>query len=563
MTFSVERQLMWDRLLAVVEEQAQIILRTAFSSAVSEAGDLSAGVFDTQGRMLAQASTGTPGHVNSMAQAVGHFLERFPLAGQRPGDVYITNDPWLATGHLHDFTVVTPTCLDGKVIALFASTCHVVDIGGRGFGADAREIFEEGLAIPPLLLASEGELNQTLLQIIRANVREPLLVEGDLHSLIACNERGGVRLLEMMREFGLTTLDPLADWIIQTSREGMLRIIGSLPAGTWSHHTEVDGYDSPLTLAATLTIGPEGMHVDLTGTSGPSAFGINVPMSYTAAYVSYGIRCVVGSHIPNNAGSLSAITVSAPPGCVLNAQRPSPVAARGTTGHMIPDLVLGCLHKAGIASAPAESCSCIWGPMLYGQEPSRRFALVSVCAGGMGARHDGDGLSATGFPSGVRCTPVEVLESVSPILIWRKQLREDSGGAGRYRGGLGQSLEFAHVEGHAFSLSAMFERVEHPAAGRHGGNYGAAGHLQTNAGRQLTPKGRQTIEPGESLLLEIPGGGGFGAPHERDPERVAQDVREGRVSRDAARHDYGVVVLDDGTVDAAATRTARLSSMGH
>ena len=561
MSFSVERQLMWDRLLAVVEEQAQIILRTAFSSAVSEAGDLSAGVFDTQGRMLAQASTGTPGHVNSMAQAVGHFLERFRLAGQRPGDVYITNDPWLATGHLHDFTVVTPICLDGKVIALFASTCHVVDIGGRGFGADAREIFEEGLAIPPLLLACEGELNQTLLQIIRANVREPLLVEGDLHSLIACNERGGVRLLEMMREFGLHTLDPLADWIIQTSREGMLRIIGTLPAGTWSHSTEVDGYDSPLTLAATLTIGPEGMHVDLTGTSGPSAFGINVPMSYTAAYVSYGIRCVVGSHIPNNAGSLSAITVSAPLGCVLNAQRPSPVAARGTTGHMIPDLVLGCLHKAGIASAPAESCSCIWGPMLYGQESSRRFALVSVCAGGMGARHDGDGLSATGFPSGVRCTPVEVLESVSPILIWRKQLLEDSGGAGRYRGGLGQSLEFAHVEGHAFSLSAMFERVDHPAAGRQGGNYGAAGHLHTNTGRQLTPKGRQTIEPGESLLLEIPGGGGFGAPHERDPERVGQDVREGRVSHEAALRDYGVVVLEDGTVDAVATRTARLSSM--
>ena len=555
--FSIERQIMWDRLLAIVEEQAQTILRTAFSSAVSEAGDLSAGVFDTSGRMLAQASTGTPGHVNSMAQAVGHFLERFPLTTMRDGDVYITNDPWLATGHLHDFTVVTPTYLEGEVVALFASTCHVVDIGGRGFGADAQEIFEEGLAIPPLLLASGGELNQTLIEILRANVREPLLVEGDLYSLVACNERGGRRLLEMMREFGQRTLAPLDEWIIQTSRDAMLRSIRELPPGTYSHVTYIDGFDSPLTLAAALTIGADGIHVDLTGTSACSAFGINVPMSYTTAYVSYGIRCIVGSHIPNNAGSLSTISVSAPPGCILNAQRPSPVSARGTTGHLVPDLLLGCLHKAGIAAAPAESCSCIWGPMLYGQNEGRRFALVNVCAGGMGAGHERDGLSATGFPSGVRCTPVEVIESVSPMVVWRKELRQDSGGAGRQRGGLGQIVEFAHIGGESFSLSAMFERVDHPASGLAGGAHGEPGHLHTSTGRQLSAKGRQVIEAGETLILEIPGGGGFGRPQERDPELVAQDVRDARVSREAADNAYGVIVLDDGRVDEAATYSRR------
>jgi N-methylhydantoinase B len=552
---------MWDRLLAIVEEQAQTIIRTAFSSAVSEAGDLSAGVFDPDGRMLAQASTGTPGHVNSMAQAVGHFLDRFPLATMQDGDVFITNDPWLATGHLHDFTVVTPTYLDGEAVALFASTCHVVDIGGRGFGADAKEIYEEGLAIPPMRLAHRGELNQTLIDIIRANVREPLLVEGDLYSLVACNERGSRRLREMLREFGHHTLVPLADWIIQTSRDAMIRAIGQLQQGTYAHTTHVDGFDTPLTLAAALTIGPTGIHVDLAGTSACSAFGINVPMSYTAAYVSYGIRCIVGSHIPNNAGSLSTIRVSAPEGCILNAQRPAPVSARGTTGHMIPDLMLGCLHKAGIAAAPAESCSCIWGPMLYGHSGAHRFALVNVCAGGMGAKHDRDGLSATGFPSGVRCTPVEIIESVSPMIVWRKELREDSGGAGRYRGGLGQTLEFGHVTGEPFSLSAMFERVDNPAAGLDGGAHGEPGRLYTSTGRALNAKGRQSIAIDERLILEIPGGGGFGHAHDRDEALVALDVREERVSREAAARKYGVVVLESGTVDRTATQLAREASV--
>ncbi len=259
---------MWDRLLAIVEEQAQTILRTAFSSsAFRRRVTCRPASSILRGACWRRPSTGTPGHVNSMAQAVGHFLERFPLATMRDGDVYITNDPWLATGHLHDFTVVTPTYLDGEAVALFASTCHVVDIGGRGFGADAKEIFEEGLAIPPLLLARGGELNQTLIEILRANVREPLLVEGDLYSLVACNERGGLRLREMMREFGRRTLAPLDEWIIQTSRDAMLRSIRELPAGTYSHVTHIDGFDSPLTLAAALTIGADGIHVDLTGTS--------------------------------------------------------------------------------------------------------------------------------------------------------------------------------------------------------------------------------------------------------------------------------------------------------
>src|SRR5436190_23346157 len=246
-------QIMWSRLIAVVEEQAQTLVRTAFSTSVREAGDLSAGVFDARGRMLAQAVTGTPGHVNSMANAVKHFLEAYPLAGMRPGDHYITNDPWLTCGHLHDLTVVSPTFLDGRAVGLFACTVHVVDIGGLGMGPDGRQVFEEGLAIPLMPLAREGRMNEDLLRILRANVREPLQVEGDVYALAACNDEGSRRLVEMMEEFGIANLDRLGEHIIETSRAATLEAIGKLTPGKYKNSVRMDGYDRPLTLAAEMT----------------------------------------------------------------------------------------------------------------------------------------------------------------------------------------------------------------------------------------------------------------------------------------------------------------------
>src|ERR671932_1044603 len=213
----IHTQIMWSRLIAVVEEQAQTLVRTAFSTPVREAGDLSAGVFDARGRMLAQAVTGPPGHVNSMANAVRHFLDAYPLATMKPGDHYITNDPWLTCGHLHDLTVVTPTFLDGKAVGLFACTVHVVDIGGLGMGPDGRQVFEEGLALPIMPLAREGAMNEDLLRILRANVREPLQVEGDIYALAACNDEGGRRLVEMMRDFGIADVETLGDAIYDAS----------------------------------------------------------------------------------------------------------------------------------------------------------------------------------------------------------------------------------------------------------------------------------------------------------------------------------------------------------
>src|SRR6202008_1749494 len=272
----IELQIMWNRLIAVVEEQAQTLLRTAFSSIVREAGDLSAGVFDRAGRMLAQAVTGTPGHVNSMANAVIHFLKEFPLARMKPAHHHIPNDPWLTSGHLHDITVVTPSFYRGEPVGLFANTIHVVDIGGLGMGPDGRQVFEEGLSIPIMQLAREGRMSDDLLRLVRANVREPLQVEGDIYACAACNDEGSRRLVEMMDEFEIANLDRLGDTIIDASRDATLERIRALPKGTYRNSVTMDGYDKPLTLNAALTISDEGIHVDFDGTSPASAYGINV-----------------------------------------------------------------------------------------------------------------------------------------------------------------------------------------------------------------------------------------------------------------------------------------------
>jgi len=542
----IHAQVMWNRLIAVVEEQAQTLVRTAFSASVREAGDLSAGVFDLDGRMLAQAVTGTPGHVNSMAVAVGHFLARYPVADMRAGDHYLTNDPWLGTGHLHDFTLASPAFRGGRPVALFASTVHVVDVGGRGFGPDGRQVYEEGLCVPIMPLARAGLVNHDLLAIVRANVREPVQVEGDLFSLMACNDKGAQRLREMMDEFGLDGIEPLAAHIVEHSRSATLEQIGRLRRGTYVNSVIIDGYDHPIELKGALTISEAGVHVDFTGTSPVSSFGINVPLLYTTAYTCFGVKCLVAPAIPNNAGSLAPITVSAPEGSILNAPRPCAVAIRHVIGQVLPDVVFGCLHQALPDGAPAEGASALWIPQLRGghgvsdaASGGTPFNVLSFHAGGTGARPTKDGLSATAFPSGVRSVPVEIVESIAPVVVWRKEYRIDSGGPGRKRGGLGQVMEIASAENAPFSVYAMFERIDHPARGRNGGRDGAPGHVSLASGQILRGKGQQTIPPGERLRLELPGGGGFGDPRERNPEEVAADVRNGLVSAEAAERIYG------------------------
>ena len=567
----IHTQIMWDRLIAVVEEQAQTLIRTAFSTSAREAGDLSAGVFDPQGRMLAQAVTGTPGHINAMAASVGFFLDKYPLSAMKEGDVYITNDPWMGTGHLHDFTVVTPTFYKGQAVALFASTTHVVDVGGIGFGADGRQVFDEGLYMPILPLMKEGKVDEAIMEIVRANVREPIQVEGDLYSLTACNDIGCRRLVEMMDEFTLTDLDQLGEHIIRQSHDAMIEEINNLPKGTYHNAMRIDGHDKEIDLVAALTIADDGIYVDFDGTSGVSNFGINVPITYTQAYASFGVRCVVGPTVPNNAGSLAAVKVTAPEGTILNAPHPCAVAARHVTGQMLPDVVMGCLYQVLADKVPAEGTSCLWNPIVMGGHglvpdedfgDATPFAVNLFHTGGAGARPNKDGLSATAFPSGVRNTPVEVNESIAPIVVWKKEYRTDSGGAGTYRGGTGQVMEISSSEEAPFAICATFDRVHNPPRGRDGGSDGKTGSIALASGATLQGKGTQAIPSGDKLMLEMPGGAGFGDPLTRDAAAVALDVRDGLVSSDAAEADYGVVLAGDGSVDAAATEELRARIAG-
>src|SRR5687767_11325707 len=237
----IHMQVMWNRLIAVVEEQAQALLHTAFGAITREAGDLSAGVYDTKGRMLAQAVTGTPGHVNSMAMSVGHVLNKIPLKDMAEGDVFILNDPWQGTGHLNDIVIVTPTYRNGEAVGFFADTLHVVDIGGRGIVGAAQQVHEEGIYIPITKIVSRGRVNQWLLDLIAANVREPIQVIGDIYSLISSNDIGGRRLREMMDEFELEQIDDLARHILDHSRAASLAAIGRLKPGTYRNEMTVDG----------------------------------------------------------------------------------------------------------------------------------------------------------------------------------------------------------------------------------------------------------------------------------------------------------------------------------
>ena len=561
----IEIQILWNRLLSVVEEQAQTLVRTAFSTAAREAGDISAGVFDMQGRMLAQAVTGTPGHINSMARSVVHFLDAFPADTLKDGDILMTNDPWKGTGHLFDLTVVTPIFLDGKAVALFASTTHVVDIGGLGVSAEGRQIYHEGLYIPMMYLARQGVMNEDLLGMVRANVREPVQVVGDIYALVACNETGGKRLVEMMREFHLPDLDYLGEEIIGRSRRAMADVIAKLPQGSWSASMTIDGFEAPVTLVATLTIAGDHVAVDYTGTTGLSRYAINCPICYTEAYTSFGVKAALAPWIPNNTGTLDAVVVTAPENTIVNAPHPAAVYARSVIGHMLPDVVYGCLDQAMPDTVPAEGTSSLWnltllaGHGLTGGEGSatRAFTVTTFHSGGAGARPKQDGLSATPFPSGVRNVPVEITEAITPLVIWRKEYRKGSGGPGRQRGGLGQRMEIANRDAAAFGIQARFERGEYPARGRSGGAPGGLGRLSLESGTALKVKGLQVIPAGERLVVEMPGGGGYGDPFSRDPAQVARDVRYGLIDPGQALSDYGVVLTANGEPDAAATSARR------
>ena len=556
---NVAYQVMWNRLISVVEEQAQALVRTAFSTSVREAGDLSAGVYDTHGQMLAQAVTGTPGHVNAMADAVAHFIRRIGRQNIFEGDVYITNDPWEGTGHLHDITMVTPSFHNGILVGFFACTAHVVDIGGRGFGADAASVYEEGLYIPIMKFAERSEVDETLVRLVRGNVREPDQLIGDMFALATCNEIGHRRLIDMMREFALNDLEGIASFILENSRRATLERIAALPRESASGEMTVDGFDTPITLKVRLTVEKDRIISDFEDTSGVDRKGINCPLVYAKAYACYALKCAIAPEIPNNAASLAPFEILAPEGTIVNAVHPAPVALRHIVGHFVPDTVYDALDKILPGVVPAEGAGCLCNfqvslrPRTDAPAPASamRSEVLTFNSGGAGARPEHDGLNATAFPSGVMTMPIEATEHAGPVIIWRKELRPDSGGAGAQRGGLGQYMEVGAREGHEFDMSAMFDRVDHPARGRRGGGSGAPTTIERDDGSPMRGKGKQFVSHGRKVMLAFPGGAGYGNAADRPARLVKRDLARGYISADAAARDYGLTTTDIAEVEAA------------
>lgn len=534
----VAQNVLWNRLVSVCEEQANALMRAAFGAIVREAGDLSAGVFDANGDMLAQAVTGTPGHVNTMAASVRAMLSFVPADSLKPGDALVTNDPWLGAGHVFDFVVVTPAFLDGKIVGYLASTSHIVDIGGRGWSAEAASVFEEGVIFPVMHLRRGKLLNEDLLSIVTNNSRVPHEARGDILSLLSCNDTGVARLLDLMGEYALDDLVSVAAFIFERSAIGTKKALGRAPQGVYENTMALDGYDAPIELKARMTISDGSIAVDLSGSSPAVGRGINCPLNYSAAYASFGIRALLTPEIPNNQASLDAITITAEPGLVVSAERPSPVSARHVIGQALPDLMLGCLEQALPGEVLAESAGALWTLSLSGAGKTA-FTSLNVALGGMGARPATDGLSTTAFPSGVGSVPVEAAEVASPVIYHAKEFICDSGGAGRHRGGLGQRIEISsRINEDMFMSAAAFERLNAGPEGRQNGGRGSNGKVSISDGTAVTDKGMYKIPAGERVILQTPGGGGYGDPATRDEKALERDVFDGLVSEDAAQDLY-------------------------
>src|SRR5713226_6349465 len=537
---SVALEVIWNRFMSVANEQQDALIRTAFSTIVRESQDLACGLFDTKGRMIAQSISGTPGHINAMATSMKHFLAAFPPEKLASGDVLITNDPWMTAGQINDITITSPVFKNGKLVALFANTCHSADIGGRILSAEAREVFEEGLRLPILKLFDRGEPNQILMQIVHVNVRQPDEVIGDFYAQTASNDAGGRALLEMMDEFGLESIDTVAEEIIHRSESAVRAEIRKLPSGEWSSETWSDGFEEPILVRCTVRIEGDEIFIDFTGSSPQSTRGINVVLNYTHAYASFAIKAAICPDVPHNEGSFRPVHVSAPAGSIMNALDPAPVASRQVIGHFIPSAIYAALSGALPGRLMAPGADPIWLSVWRGQNPP--FTLTIFQVGGTGARPSKDGLNAVGFPSGVAGVPAEVMESLSPIVMRRRELRPDSGGAGTWRGGLGQLTEFTNRAEGNWSSSCIVDRTRHPARGILGGKAGMAGDLILDDGVRPNPKAQLDLKPHQVVYLNTPGGGGYGDPFSRDPKLVWRDVVAGYVTPEAAARDYGVVI---------------------
>lgn len=512
---AITLEILWSNLIGIVSEQARSLQRIAFSPIVREAGDLANGLFDRRARMVAQAVTGTPGHINSLAEAARKMLEHIPADDVRPGDVLITNDPWMSAGHFFDITVLSPIFRGERLIGWAGSTIHHTDIGGYGIGSGARDLHEEGLWIPVLKLYEEGRPNQTLFTIIRRNVRTPDALMGDLGAQVSSGMIASERLNALCDRYGLDDIEVLSDEIIDRSEKATREAIRALPAGTFHGETKVDIPNGDIiTLHTAVTVDTEKgeILIDFEGSSGASPIGVNVVMAYTHAYSTFAIRSTLNPDLPNNFGSLAPIKVKAPEGCIVNAAYPSPLNARHVVGMYVPFPILKALAQIMPDRVVAEGSGAVWTVQVQGRDDEGRPFTSSMFnySGGMGARATKPGLSAICYPTGVAAVPIEVLEAAFPIVFTVKELEPGTGGPGDRRGGEGQRVGFRMRGTADWLLNTVPSRIKTTAEGMAGGEAGRPGRFEIN-GEPVARHGKITMKPTDEVLMVTPGGGGFGA----------------------------------------------------
>ena len=529
---AVELELLWRRLISLVDEAAAALVRTSFSTLVRESYDFSCIVTDETGQSLVQATESIPSFIGTLPETVKHFLRFFPPEKLSPGDVLITNDIWLGTGHLPDITVAKPIFHHGKLVAFSASTAHAPDIGGKIRSPEPREVFEEGLQIPPLKLMRAGEADETLVAILRKNVRTPEQTMGDLWAQVVALDLMEERLHILMEQAELDDLSALAAEIHARCEVAMRSAIAALPDGTYSSELQTDGLmDKPVTLKLSLTIEGDRIIADYTGTDSQVDRAINCALCYTYAMTMYGIKVCTSPNLPNNEGAWRSISIIAPEGCIVNPVFPASGGSRMLIGHYLPMLVFGCLGQIVPERVMAACGSPMWGMNQSGvNAQGKPYANMFFYNGGMGANMRGDGISCLSWPSNVSSTAIEITEHIAPLRVHYKRLRPDSGGPGRHRGGLGQEIALESRSETPIAVSFLAERTIFPAFGIEGGKAGAPGVLRIN-GDKVDPKKQYVLSRGDTVILATPGGGGHGDPEQRNKMALESDIQAGYTSR--------------------------------
>lgn len=536
----VTLEIAWGRLQGITDEAEITLVRTSFSPIIREAYDFAVMLMDAEGGAVTQSHRSMPSFVGTLPRTLQALLDRFPAETWRPGDVMGTNDPWLGTGHLPDMTMVRPVFRHGKVIAYFGCIGHWADISGAIWSADSRELFEEGLRIPPSKFLSEGRLNTQLMEIITGNVRLPEQVRGDIYAQFSTMEVGDRRLNELLDDSGLDDPAPIFAEMQRRSEAAMREAIAALPDGTYTHEMEIDGVDQPLLLRVSVTVRGDEMHIDWTGTSPQTDWAINDSFNHAYAMAVYPVKCALCPDVPNNQGAIRPISMHAPKGSIIDCTYPAAVGSRQIIGHCISAAVFGALAQVLPDRVLADSGSPCPRFVFTGlKEDGLKFGAAFLLSGGMGARPNRDGLSAAPWPSNAGTTSVEIVEANTPLLFRRRSLVPDSGGGGRYRGGLGVATDIELRGTRPAILSMMTDRVQHPPLGRFGGLPGSPNVLTRSSGGAVHPKSRTQIEPGEVVHMATPGGGGFGPPAERDLELVRRDLEFGYVTPETSRRLYG------------------------